>query len=248
MKKINFSGGEPLIIENGDFLGELCIYCKKDLKIESVSVICNGSLVTEQWFEKYAKYIDVFGLSIDSFEKDTLIDIGRYGPEGAVVNIDKIYAIRAWCRKYGLKFKINTVVTKQVLIEDMTLHIRELQPDRWKVFQCLLIDGENVGNEALRDAAQCAVTLGEFKDWIHLHAELSPVVESNDMMMNSYLILDEKMRFLNCTQGRKDPSVSILDGGVLKALVEAGHDQQTFYQRGGSYDWSRTPSSSIPDC
>lgn len=245
MKKINFSGGEPFIIENGEFLGKLCIYCKKELKIESVSIICNGSLVTEFWFQKYAHYIDVFGVSIDSFEEDTLVEIGRYGVEGAV-GLDKVYAIRSWCAKYGLKFKINTVVTKQALIEDMVPHIRELQPDRWKVFQCLLLDGENVGAKALRDAAPCIVTLVEFHDWIHRHAELSPVVESNELMVNSYLILDEKMRFLNCTKGRKDPSSSILDVGLLKALLEAGHDQHNFYRRGGSYEWSKTSTSSVP--
>ncbi len=44
------------------------------------------------------------------------------------------------------------------------------------------------------------------------------VDESNEKMRDSYLILDEYMRFLDCTQGRKDPSPSILEVGVVKAL------------------------------
>ena len=53
MEKINFSGGEPFIHKRGDFVGELTRYCKEDLGLESVSIVCNGSLVTERWFYKY---------------------------------------------------------------------------------------------------------------------------------------------------------------------------------------------------
>ena len=55
MEKINFSGGEPFIYKRGEFVGELTRYCKEDLKMQSVSIVCNGSLVTERWFSKYGK-------------------------------------------------------------------------------------------------------------------------------------------------------------------------------------------------
>ena len=53
MEKINFSGGEPFIHKRGEFVGELTRYCKQDLELPSVSIVCNGSLVTERWFKKY---------------------------------------------------------------------------------------------------------------------------------------------------------------------------------------------------
>lgn len=55
MEKINFSGGEPFIYKRGEFVGELTRYCKENLKMQSVSIVCNGSLVTERWFSKYGK-------------------------------------------------------------------------------------------------------------------------------------------------------------------------------------------------
>ena len=58
-------------------------------------------------------------------------------------------------------------------------------------------------------------------------------------MQNSYLILDEKMRFLNCSNGGKVPSESILEVGVEKALLQSGFDQEMFHKRGGVYDWTR---------
>jgi len=31
LKKINFSGGEPFLIEKGKYLGEMVRYCKEDV-------------------------------------------------------------------------------------------------------------------------------------------------------------------------------------------------------------------------
>ena len=63
--------------------------------------------------------------------------------------------------------------------------------------------------------------------------------ESNEMMRSSYLILDEYMRFLDCSKGGKDPSPSILDVGVQAALNMSGFDEKTFFKRGGKYKWSK---------
>ena len=57
MEKINFSGGEPFIHDKGRYLGELVRYCKRDLCLLSVSIVSNGSLITEEWFEENGKYI-----------------------------------------------------------------------------------------------------------------------------------------------------------------------------------------------
>lgn len=55
MEKINFSGGEPFIHKKGKFVGELVRYCKETLKLPSVSIVSNGSLITEEWFQEYGE-------------------------------------------------------------------------------------------------------------------------------------------------------------------------------------------------
>ena len=65
------------------------------------------------------------------------------------------------------------------------------------------------------------------------------VGESNEKMRNSYLIMDEYMRFLDNSQGRKDPSKSILDVGVKAAINNSGFDEKMFLKRGGKYKWSK---------
>jgi len=46
------------------------------------------------------------------------------------------------------------------------------------------------------------------------------------------------MRFLDCTNGNKDPSKSVLDVGVDNALMFSGFDEKMF-KCGGKYVWSK---------
>jgi len=53
-------------------------FCKKELKLQSVTIVSNGSLIKEDWFEKYGKYLDIIAISCDSFNSTTLHNIGRF--------------------------------------------------------------------------------------------------------------------------------------------------------------------------
>ena len=87
-KKINIAGGEPFSYPN--YLGELVKQCKENIKMEKISIVTNGSLVKKDFFEKYGKYVDVFGVSCDSFDKETNIKIGR-GTKGE--NVKRLFEI-----------------------------------------------------------------------------------------------------------------------------------------------------------
>eukprot|EP00743_Colponemidia_sp_Colp-15_P013384 GILK01015538.1.p2 GENE.GILK01015538.1~~GILK01015538.1.p2 ORF type:complete len:140 (-),score=27.21 GILK01015538.1:211-630(-) len=122
----------------------------------------------------------------------------------------------------------------------MSIHINELNPCRWKVFQVLKIEGENSGDGARRNVDDFLISSEAFDAFLARHKHIKSLVpESNDTMKNSYLILDERMRFLNCQEGRKDPSPSILEVGVKEALRHAGFDREKFVERKGVYDWNR---------
>lgn len=47
------------------------------------------------------------------------------------------------------------------------------------------------------------------------------------------------MRFMNCTNGAKDTTYSILDIGVKAAFDKSGFDHKMFLKRGGKYKWSK---------
>lgn len=238
MEKINFSGGEPFIEgRQGNFLGEMVRYCKEELSL-SVSIVSNGSLIREQWFKDYGKYLDILAISCDSFDEEVNIKIGRYHPRER--HLDILRRVRDWCYEYQVAFKINTVVNHYNKFEDMSEAITALNPVRWKVFQCLLIEGENVGEGALRKAESFSISSEEFQSFLLRHNSVKCIVpETNEKMRNSYLILDEYMRFLDNTGGRKVPSKSILDVGVKHGLNASGFDEKMFYKRGGKYVWSK---------
>ena len=213
VKKINFAGGEPFTSPN--YLGELVRYCKEEIKIEKISIITNGSLVKKDFFDKFGKYIDVFGVSCDSFDKETNIKIGR-GKKGD--NVEKLFKIRDWCKEYNIKFKLNTVVCNLNKDENMVEYIKQLAPYRWKCFQVLMVKGENEDETQLRDVRKFQIS-----------------DESNSSMKSSYLILDERMCFLDKGDGEEFASESILDVGVEKALEKIKYDEEEFKKRGGDY-------------
>ncbi|XP_053365134.1 radical S-adenosyl methionine domain-containing protein 2 [Clarias gariepinus] len=238
MEKINFSGGEPFLHQKGVFLGEMVQYCKQELKLPSVSIVSNGSMIKESWFKKYGEYLDILAVSCDSFDEETNQLIGR--AQGKKSHINNLYKVQNWCREYRVAFKINSVINTFNVHEDMTEHITGLNPVRWKVFQCLLIKGENTGENSLREAEKFVITDQEFEEFLDRHKNIPCLVpESNQKMKDSYLILDEYMRFLDCRAGRKDPSKSILDVGVDEAIKFSGFDEKMFLKRGGKYVWSK---------
>ncbi|KAL7988036.1 hypothetical protein Chor_006955 [Crotalus horridus] len=238
MEKINFSGGEPFLHERGEFVGKLVQFCKEELKLPSVSIVTNGSMIKERWFKYYGVYLDILAVSCDSFNEEVNVLIGRgQGKKNHVENLEKL---KIWCQKYSVAFKINSVINRFNVEEDMNEKIKALNPVRWKIFQCLLIEGENTGEESMREAERFIIDDEDFERFVHRHKDLPCLVpESNQKMRDSYLILDEYMRFLNCANGRKEPSRSILDIGVKHAIQFSGFDENMFFKRGGKYVWSK---------
>lgn len=241
MKKINFAGGEPFLYPSK--LAMLCRLCKEDLKLESVSIISNGTKITEKWLKENAQYIDVLGVSCDSMDEETNIKIGR----GTGENVQMLFRIRQWCRNLGIKFKLNTVVLSHNWEEDMAETIRALDPFRWKVFQVLPVEGENDAKEEetlldkrKRNANSVLITDEQFAAFCDRHKHLSCFVpESNDLMASSYLIVDEFLRFLDKGNGVEKASASILDVGVQKALAQVEWNQEAYHKRGAVYEWSK---------
>ena len=235
MRKINFAGGEPFLYPK--FLGELVVFCKEVLQLESVSIISNGSLIKETWMNKYSKYLDILGISCDSFVEEINVKIGR----GKGNQVKNIFAVRQLCDKFNIKFKLNTVVCKYNYMEDMNEQIARLDPFRWKCFQVLMVKTENDGTaDSKRNVHDFKITDEEYEMFIKRHENQKCLIkESNSIMKSSYLILDEYMRFLD--KGDENNyiiSESILDVDVDKALSQIKWDEESFQKRLGEYDWT----------
>uniref|UniRef100_A0A8C2Y3P9 S-adenosylmethionine-dependent nucleotide dehydratase RSAD2 n=1 Tax=Capra hircus TaxID=9925 RepID=A0A8C2Y3P9_CAPHI len=215
MEKINFSGGEPFLQDRGEYLGRLVKFCKQELQLPSVSIVSNGSLIRESC-DPYpsGEYLDILAISCDSFDEQVNVLIGR--GQGKKNHVENLQKLRTWCKEYRVAFKINSVINRFNVDEDMKEQINALNPVRWKVFQCLIIEGENSGEDALREAERFVISDEEFEAFLDRHKDVSCLVpESNQKVRNEHHF----MRFLNCRNG--------------------GFDEKMFLKRGGKYVWSK---------
>lgn len=231
---------------------EVCFHVEKTsyMLLESVSIVTNGSKVTEKWISKYGKYVDIIAVSCDSFNEETNTAIGRRSGD----NVKQLRRIRDWCTQYGIKFKMNTVVCKLNWEEDMSAQIKQLTPFRWKVFQVLLVGG---GNDEKSETGrgkkfdQFQITDEQYQAFCDRHNHIKSFIpEPNNVMAKSYLLLDDYMRFMDKGNGVETVSESILDVPVEKALSQVEWDVEAFENRGGVFDWRREApqTTSASDC
>ena len=135
--------------------------------------------------DKYAQYVDILGVSADSFIPATNASIGRGGDANNNHHLC-VLKVREMCDKHDVLFKINTVVNRLNMGEDMNVQIKKLDPYRWKVFQVLLLEGENAGGSSIRDARDLTVTTQEFDNFILRHEEQAMIIpKPNAIMQNS---------------------------------------------------------------
>jgi radical S-adenosyl methionine domain-containing protein 2 len=235
MRKLNIAGGEPFLYPK--FLTEILRYCKEELHLESVSIVSNGSKIRQKWIRDNCQWLDILAVSCDSFNPETNKRIGR-GDDG--LNVIRLRQIAEWCKTYGIKFKLNTVVNIHNWDEDMAKHIQKLAPFRWKVFQCLIVEGENDNKDRVRDARGFLISDEQWRTFCDRHQHLPCYVpEDNSSMASSYLLLDEHMRFMDKGKGKMKLSDSILKVGVRAAMDQVVWDKKSFIDRGGIYDWGR---------
>jgi radical S-adenosyl methionine domain-containing protein 2 len=75
IKKLNFASGKPFLYPM--FMRELFRYKKKELRIKSISIVSNGSKITEKFLRENAVFINILAISCDSFDLEKNIKIGR---------------------------------------------------------------------------------------------------------------------------------------------------------------------------
>lgn len=165
-------------------------------------------------------------------------------------HLKQLNSVSQWCQSHSVKFKLNTVVNRFNHSEDLSQNIVLLNPFRWKCFQVLSVDTENVGETAKRNCAEFLISDDEFAKFCQRHQHLQCFVpESNALMKSSYIILDEYLRFLSKGDVYRE-SESVLNVDDIDKLLEStDYEHNTFIERGGEYDWSKGPTcnSSVPE-
>ena len=230
-QKINFAGGEPLLCP---WLADLVVLAK-GLGL-TTSVVTNGSQITGQWLESLGRTLDWAALSIDSVDPATLLRTGRTTRSGPMTEDDYLGRI-ALLKEHGVRTKVNTVVTRSNLKEDLARFTVRAHPERWKLLQVLPVEGQN---DALVD--HYTVSLSEFEvfvrscRWIEYYG-IKVVPENNEQMTGSYAMVDPAGRFFDNVSGSHTYSRPIPEVGAGVAYGDVSVSRRKFLARDGMYDW-----------
>ena len=227
--RINFAGGEPLKLK--ERFSQLTI--KAQQLGFNLSLITNGHYLTNEFIDNYGSLFSMIGISFDSQSVDGRKNIGRIDRKGdSFDEIDLINTVNR-LRKVNptISIKVNTVVNSLNYQESFVELITQIQPDKWKVFQVLPVLNKHL-----------LVTDKQFSEFVDCHQQLNGVmvVEDNDAMTNSYLMINPEGRFYqnSTTQSGYQYGELILDTTVEQALSVCNINWETFSSR-----YKKEPSS-----
>ncbi|MDB4542910.1 viperin family antiviral radical SAM protein, partial [bacterium] len=221
--RINFVGGEPLLVKSFPKIIDVAV----DLGFE-VSIVTNGSALTDTFIRNYASKISMIGLSVDSFVKKSNIGIGRTTKSGKPFEPEKTLQKINLARTVNpnLLIKVNTVVCELNFSENMSSWMNLLAPDKWKIFR-VLPEG---------DKRELLIDDQEFSQFVRLHTESVSTqifVEDNDAMTESYIMIDPLGRFMQNSghNGSRMFSDPILSRGVESAFSQIKFSRRKYDDR-----------------
>jgi len=220
LKKITFAGGEPMLHKD---LDNAIIYAKSIGLV--TSIITNGSKIKEEWLIKMQPFLDWIGISIDSLNHKTNELIGR--KDNMTYNYHNIISL---INKYNYKLKINTVVNIFNQDEYMANFITKSKTNRWKVFDTLKVQGQN-------DEQFDNIKSTQFEKFIKNNKHKAMVIENNDLMTGSYLLIDPKGRFYENWGAKTMKSNSLITHSIEHCLNQISLNEEKFIERCGIYNW-----------
>lgn len=230
IQKITFAGGEPTLCP---WLYDLIAIAKSYNK--TTMIVTNGSRINKDWIKKYQNELDWITVSIDSLDSNMNFNSGRAINGRHPISRNMYLQICQSIKKSKIRLKINTIVSQLNKTENFSCFINKVKPERWKILQALHIIGQN--DSCIE---QFIIPNHEFQDYINrqkINQNVSMVIESNNDMIGSYLMIDPAGRFYQNKNSRYEYSIPILDVGIVAAAKSIEIDVQKFVARGGIYNW-----------
>ena len=233
--RINLAGGEPLLCP---YLDDLIDYINAyGIK---VSVITNGSLLTEERIACWKEKVYRIGLSLDSALTETNVAIGRCC-KNKVISVKQAVRITQAIHRNGIKLKVNTVVSKLNVNEDMTEFYKRLKPDRLKFLQVEIVEGINGNAESLTVSKNA---YGEFCKR-HKHCCRDTVCEQTDDLENSYLMINPQGEFQLNDGGAYKVYGNCVKEELVDIISNVPISKKKFYSRYGNKSKQETDTKKI---
>lgn len=220
--RLSLAGGEPLLYEHD--IVRLAAFAKSiGFK---VSLISNGSRLSQTLMGELAPLLSVLGLSLDSANPHINRQIGRADRKSQVLSLADLAATVSEGRRRNpdMQLKINTVVNALNFTDDLNKTITLFKPEKWKVLRVLPV----ISNDL-------AISEPEFTEFLGRHKALEAIIsaEDNRDMVESYIMIDPHGRFFqNSLQGKGYRySAPILSVGAETAFTQVRWEATKFLAR-----------------
>ena len=124
------------------------------------------------------------------------------------------------------------MVNKYNYNESLQSFIEYSNPSRWKIFETLKVNGQND-----KQFGEIKCSKSEFNYFVNNHSYPLKVVENNEVILGSYLLIDALGRLFEDSQGKHTYSSKLQNNSVEKCLSEINLNRENFIKKGGIYKW-----------
>jgi radical S-adenosyl methionine domain-containing protein 2 len=220
--RINIAGGEPMLYPH---LEEIITYIRSRGML--VSIITNGSRLTADFCERMADLLDMVGISIDAANHEGNERVGRCccGATPDFAELKKAFDI---LRQSGVRIKINTVVSKLNLNEDMSPVYEMLRPNKVK-FVCVH-KVENING----NMGDLVPTAEEYISFVMRNGNIKNcrvVLEGPGYMQNAYFMINPQGEVFLNDRGVERKYGSCLTESLDQILSRTPLNRDAYFER-----------------
>lgn len=217
----NIAGGEPLLYKDLSRLIKY-IYNKNCL----VSIITNGFLMNEEWIKENVKYLDTIGFSIDSFDKEILLNIGRKTKNNEILTKEQLDNLIFLIRYYNpeCKIKINTVVNSLNYNENMSNIIESMKINRWKILKMKVYKQGNFDNSSLQISSK------QFNKFLNINNNIDNIIIEKTLK-NSYIFIDSNGILLDNSNDYHTNIINVLEEDFKKGFDKLILNEELYFSR-----------------
>ncbi len=218
--RVNFAGGEPMMCP---FLIDVIKHCASiGLK---TSIITNGYLLTPDKICELADVgVEMIGISVDSIKEEVNRNLGRCLRNNKTLSHERLQENCTAIKKHGLKLKINSCITKQNCNEDLYPLLDTIQYDRFKILRAFTVEGHN-------DHTIETASTEEFVTFCNRHARYNPVIEGDNDMENSYIILDQVGNLISNENNKNTIIGNCLDNPIQALFSKIAFNTTSYDKR-----------------
>jgi len=220
--RINLAGGEPTIVR---FLDELINYI--DSKDIDVSIITNASRLTKERIDSWTDKVSMIGISIDSLDRETNLIIGRKQGQHTL-DYENLKGLLFYIKSKGMLLKVNTVISKLNVEEDITRLYNEVGFDRIKLLQVRI--QENC-NEASKPTEINSIEFDVYVSKVMNKTHGTMIIETTDLIESSYVIIDPEGYLISNANKMYSRVGNILEETLEKLILKANLDINKFNER-----------------